>query len=99
MRVEPHLDREPASSFGEAPEAGPSDRPSMRVHRVGPRPGSNFLLLLLLLFLIAPAAHADRGGYLIEDFHTEIVVQENSDLVVTERLLVQFSSPVTGSIA
>ncbi len=57
-----------------------------------------FVLLLILGAAITAAgnAAADRGGYAIRDFHTEIAVQENSDLLVTEHLTVDFSEPRHG---
>lgn len=52
--------------------------------------------LLLLAALFAPAAHADRGGYVIQSFHTDLSVQSNSDLLVSERIQVEFTEPRHG---
>lgn len=51
---------------------------------------------LLLLCLTSLPSFADRGGYVIQDFHTELTVQSNSDLFVSERILVEFSEPRHG---
>ena len=47
-------------------------------------------LAFLLAYPISPAL-ADRGGYVIDRFHTELWVEANSDLVVEERIDVDFS--------
>jgi hypothetical protein len=47
------------------------------------------------LLLAAPLL-ADRGGYRIESFDVELAVEANADLVVTERLVVNFSEPRHG---
>jgi hypothetical protein len=49
------------------------------------------LMLALGCALASSAAAADRGGYVIEDFHTDITVLENSDIVVEERIEVDFT--------
>ncbi|HKQ61085.1 MAG TPA: DUF2207 domain-containing protein, partial [Candidatus Polarisedimenticolaceae bacterium] len=52
-------------------------------------------LLLALLVALAPA-RADRGGYVIRDFHVELDVEPNSELLVRERLEVEFTEPRHG---
>lgn len=57
------------------------------------------LPVLLLLALVAgagSAARADRGGYEIRRFHTDLDVQRDGEVVVTERLEVEFSEPRHG---
>jgi uncharacterized membrane protein YgcG len=57
------------------------------------------LLLLLLttysLTLFTPA-HADRGGYVIDRFHADLSIAKNSDLLVEERIEVEFTEPRHG---
>ena len=57
-------------------------------------------LVLLLAFLrhgASPAAAVqDLGGFTIESFDTELVVESNSDMVVDERIVVNFSAPRRG---
>ena len=61
-----------------------------------------FLLLLALAACAAGAtgamgaARADRGGYQIRSFQTDLEVQRDGDVVVTERLEVDFSEPRHG---
>ena len=49
-----------------------------------------YLAALCLLFSLLPAL-ADRGGYVIENFHVDLDIRADSSLVVTERLEVLFS--------
>ena len=49
------------------------------------------LLLLLALLLAARPLAADRGGYRITSFDVELTVEANADLLVKERLVVDFS--------
>jgi uncharacterized membrane protein YgcG len=63
------------------------------------RPGFGVLAaigLLALGLLAAETAHADRGGYDIRSFDTDITVEVNSDVLVEERLEVFFSEPRHG---
>ena len=46
--------------------------------------------------LAARPAAADRGGYTITRFDTDLTVQRNADLLVEERLQVQFAEPRHG---
>lgn len=55
------------------------------------------LLLVLALSLgAATPTQQDLGAYTIRSFDTELVVEANSDLIVTERLEVVFSEPRRG---
>lgn len=54
------------------------------------------LALLALLMLVARPAAADRGGYVIHRFDTQLTVEPNSVLQVQERLEVEFSEPRHG---
>lgn len=54
------------------------------------RPAAIALLALLALALLAPAAAAQDAGWVIESFDADIVVTEDGDLEVTERLAVDF---------
>jgi len=55
------------------------------------------LLFWALLFLAAVGpARADLGGYRILAFHTDLSVRPDADLLVTERLEVEFSEPRHG---
>ena len=55
-----------------------------------------FSVLLLVAGLFASSARADRGGYVIQSFHTDLSVQRNSDLLVSERIQVEFTEPRHG---
>ncbi len=46
--------------------------------------------IAVAVFLAPLPATADRGGFVIESFHTEIDVLESSDIVVEERIEVRF---------
>jgi len=55
------------------------------------------LALAALLAGIAPGpARADRGGFVIRDFHTEVTVLPDSDIEVEELVTVDFSEPRHG---
>ncbi|MFO8076933.1 MAG: DUF2207 domain-containing protein [Egibacteraceae bacterium] len=54
------------------------------------RPAAVALLALLALALLAPSAAAQDAGWVIESFDADIVVTEDGDLEVTERLAVDF---------
>jgi uncharacterized membrane protein YgcG len=55
------------------------------------------LLVALTLVVSLPlAAQADRGGFHITRFDCDVVVQENSDLIVEERIEVLFTEPRHG---
>lgn len=56
---------------------------------------ARWTLLLGALLLAAPLA-ADRGGYRIASFDVELTVEASSDLVVSERIAVDFSEPRHG---
>jgi uncharacterized membrane protein YgcG len=51
---------------------------------------------LVALLLLPTVAAADLGGFSIQRFDVEIEVQGNSDLVVTERIEVEFTEPRRG---
>ncbi len=53
------------------------------------------VLSALVLLLPAPVS-ADLGGFVIKDFHTELTVEPNADLLVAERLEVEFLEPRHG---
>jgi uncharacterized membrane protein YgcG len=53
-------------------------------------------LAVVVLAAAGGAALADRGGYVIRSFHTDLDVQRNGDVVVTERLEVEFEEPRHG---
>jgi len=53
-------------------------------------------LALVLLVPLAASAQADRGGYVIRSFDVELTVEPASDLVVTERVVVDFLEPRHG---
>lgn len=61
------------------------------IGRRGPR-----LALALLVLLVASAARADLGGYTIAEFETQLTVEPNAELLVEERLAVDFSEPRHG---
>ncbi len=52
--------------------------------------------LLALLALAAGPAAADRGGYVIHRFDTQLTVEPNASLTVEERLEVEFTEPRHG---
>ena len=52
--------------------------------------------LLALLALSAGPAAADRGGYVIHRFDTQLTVEPNATLTVEERLEVEFTEPRHG---
>lgn len=54
------------------------------------------LLTIVLLALIAIPAAGDRGAFVITNFHADLNVQANSDLLVEERIEVDFSEPRHG---
>ena len=54
------------------------------------------LALVAVVAAAGSAALADRGGYVIRSFHTELDVQRDGDVVVTERLEVEFEEPRHG---
>jgi len=54
-----------------------------------------YVFLLAFWLLPSPLA-ADRGGYRIESFDVELTVASNAELVVQERLVVDFSEPRHG---
>ena len=49
-----------------------------------------------LLCLVSASANADLGAFTIRDFDVHIQVHENSDLTITERIVVEFSAPRRG---
>jgi uncharacterized membrane protein len=49
------------------------------------------ILILAAALLTAGPAAADLGGYTITDFHTDLQVEPNSELIVTERIEVDFN--------
>jgi hypothetical protein len=51
--------------------------------------------LALIAWTAAPAV-ADRGGYVIHRFDTELTVEPNGGVMVVERLEVEFSEPRHG---
>jgi uncharacterized membrane protein YgcG len=51
---------------------------------------------LFALMLLASPAAADRGAYVIESFDVDLEVQQDSELLVRERLVVRFSEPRHG---
>lgn len=59
-----------------------------------------FHILVLRLAMVggfvAAAVVADRGGYVIKSFDVDLTVEESSDLIVQERLVVDFSEPRHG---
>ena len=54
------------------------------------------VLVFAVLALVPSAVHADLGAYTIQRFHTDLTVQPNSDLLVEERLVVNFTAPRHG---
>jgi hypothetical protein len=52
--------------------------------------------VVLLTCLLASPAFADRAGYVIQSFHTDLEIQQNTDLLVTEQILVEFTEPRHG---
>lgn len=54
------------------------------------------LTLLVLLVLPAGPAAADRAGYVIHRFDTQLTVEPNATLTVVERIEVEFSEPRHG---
>ncbi|MEO5618457.1 MAG: DUF2207 domain-containing protein [Candidatus Eisenbacteria bacterium] len=52
--------------------------------------------LVALLALVASPAAADRGGYVIHRFDTQLTVEPNATLAVVERLEVEFAEPRHG---
>ena len=64
----------------------------------GRRPPGILALLALVVAMAATGgvALADRGGYVIRSFHTDLDVQRDGDVLVTERLEVEFSEPRHG---
>ena len=54
------------------------------------------LVAAVVAIATGSAALADRGGYAIESFHTELDVRRDGDVIVTERLEVLFSEPRHG---
>ncbi len=54
------------------------------------------LLLLAAALATAQPVSADLGGYTINDFGTDLQVEPNSDLIVTESIEVYFSEPRHG---
>ncbi len=52
--------------------------------------------LLAFLALAASPAAADRGGYVIHRFDTQIIVEPNAALTIEERLEVEFTEPRHG---
>lgn len=54
------------------------------------------LTAFLAMALLAVSASADRGGYVIRSFDVELLVERSSDVVVEERLVVDFSEPRHG---
>lgn len=55
-----------------------------------------FLRTLLLVALLAVPALADRGAFVIRDFHADLTVVANANLIVEERIEVEFSEPRHG---
>lgn len=53
-------------------------------------------LVIVTCMLAAASAFADRGGYRIASFDVELTVEASADLVVEERLDVDFSEPRHG---
>lgn len=69
----------------------------------GRRPGRPFGRILAFLITLAGLSipgpspvFADQGGYVIDRFETDLRVQSDSDLLVEERLEVEFSEPRHG---
>lgn len=60
------------------------------------RRGPRLALALLLLALASAVARADLGGYTIAEFETELTVEPDAELLVEERLAVDFSEPRHG---
>ncbi|MBM4116645.1 DUF2207 domain-containing protein [bacterium] len=54
------------------------------------------VLALLALLVVASAARADLGGYTIAEFETQLTVEPDAELLVEERLAVDFSEPRHG---
>jgi uncharacterized membrane protein len=54
------------------------------------------VLIGLFLCLVSASANADLGAFTIRDFDVNIQVHENSDLTITERIVVEFSAPRRG---
>ena len=52
--------------------------------------------LLAVVAVLATGAHADRGGFVIERFHTDVTVDADADVVVSERIEVRFLEPRHG---
>jgi uncharacterized membrane protein len=52
--------------------------------------------LALLLVLVPTVAHADLGGFRIARFDVEVEIQPNADLLVTERIEIDFLEPRRG---
>lgn len=50
----------------------------------------------VLCFLLAVPAAADRGAFLITNFHADITVQQDAKVIVEERIDVTFSEPRHG---
>ena len=62
-----------------------------------PFAAAQFIVLVLALLTFATSvALADRGGFVIREFSTDLEIQPNSDVLVTENLTVDFSSPRHG---
>lgn len=54
------------------------------------------LLAVVVLLLGSPTARADRGGYRIDSYHTDLTVEASSELVVEERIEARFLEPRHG---
>ena len=60
------------------------------------RKHSALLGLSMVMVMAASPAAADLGAFTIQRFHTDLTIQPNSDLMVEERLVVNFTSPRHG---
>ena len=58
--------------------------------------GLSLVLLAALCALVAPAAHADLGGFVIRSFDTTLEIEADAGLLVEERIQVEFLEPRHG---
>lgn len=54
------------------------------------------LAFAVVLPLAGMPAHADRGGYVIDSYHTDLTVEADSEVLVEERIEVRFVEPRHG---